>query len=60
MIKFNKKNMRLWSIMGINPSIWSIGFDEVASKKDNIAVLTLICLVFWTGKDVCINILYFL
>jgi transketolase len=40
MIKFNKKNMRLWSIMGINPSIWSIGFDEVASKKDNIAVLT--------------------
>ena len=40
MIKFNKKNMRLWSIMGINPSIWSIGFDEVASKKDSIAVLT--------------------
>ena len=40
MIKFNKKNMRLWSIMGINPSIWSIGFDQVASKKDNIAVLT--------------------
>lgn len=40
MIEFSKKNMRLWSIMGINPSIWSIGFDEIAGRKDNVAVLT--------------------
>lgn len=40
MIEFNKKNMRLWSIMGINPSVWSIGFNEIAGEKDNVAVLT--------------------
>lgn len=40
MIEFNKRNMRSWSIMGINPSVWSIGFGEVASEKDNVAVLT--------------------
>lgn len=40
MIEYNKRNMRSWSIMGINPSTWSIGFGEVAEKKDNIAVIT--------------------
>lgn len=40
MIEINKKNARMWSIMGINPSIWSIGFNEVVSNKDNVALLT--------------------
>ena len=40
MIEFNKRNIRSWSIMGINPSVWSIGFDEIISKKENVAVLT--------------------
>ena len=40
MIEFNKRNMRSWSIMGINPSIWSIGLDEIISEKDNISVIT--------------------
>lgn len=40
MIEINKKKARMWSIMGINPSIWSIGFSEVASKKGNVALLT--------------------
>ena len=40
MIEINKKNARMWSIMGINPSIWSIGFNEVVSNKENVALLT--------------------
>lgn len=40
MIEINKKNARMWSIMGINPSIWSIGFNEVVINKDNVALLT--------------------
>lgn len=40
MIEYNKKNMRLWSVMGINPSVWSIGFAEVVERKNNLAVLT--------------------
>lgn len=40
MIEFNKKNSRLWSIMGINPSIWSIGFYEVIAQKEDVAVFT--------------------
>ncbi len=40
MIEINKKNARMWSIMGINPSIWSIGFNEVVSNKKNVALLT--------------------
>lgn len=40
MIELNKRNARSWSIMGINPSVWSIGFNEVAEQKQNIAVIT--------------------
>lgn len=40
MIEFNKRNFRTWSIMGINPSVWSIGFTEIISQNDNVAVLT--------------------
>ena len=40
MIEYNKRNMRSWSIMGINPSVWSIGFSEVAEKREDLAVLT--------------------
>jgi len=40
MIEYNKKNLRSWSIMGINPSVWSIGFTEVAEKKQNLSVIT--------------------
>lgn len=40
MIEINKRNARMWSIMGINPSIWSIGFNEVVSNKENVALLT--------------------
>lgn len=40
MIEFNKRNMRSWSIMGINPSVWSIGFEEIAETIDNFSVIT--------------------
>lgn len=40
MIEFNKKNARLWSIMGINPSIWSVGFADVLDSNPNVSVLT--------------------
>lgn len=40
MIEFNKRNARAWSIMGINPSIWSVGFVEVAENSDDNAVIT--------------------
>lgn len=40
MIEFNRRNMRAWSIMGINPSVWSIGFTDVVESKKNLAVLT--------------------
>lgn len=40
MIEYNAKNARLWSIMGINPSIWSVGFADTAAEEENLAVLT--------------------
>lgn len=40
MIEFSSRNMRSWSIMGINPSVWSIGFGEIAESNKNLAVLT--------------------
>lgn len=40
MIEYNKRNMRSWSIMGINPSVWSIGFDAISQEKNNLAVIT--------------------
>lgn len=40
MIEYNKRNMRSWSIMGINPSTWSIGFERVMAERDDVAVIT--------------------
>lgn len=40
MIEYNKRNMRSWSIMGINPSVWSVGFEEVTEKRNNLSVIT--------------------
>lgn len=40
MIEFNKRNARMWSIMGINPCIWSVGLEEVLSKNKNVAIFT--------------------
>lgn len=40
MIEYNKRNMRSWSIMGINPSVWSVGFAEVAENRANLSVIT--------------------
>lgn len=41
MIEFNKRNARSWSIMGINPSIWSIGFAETLEQSiENTYLLT--------------------
>ena len=30
----------MWSIMGINPSIWNIGFNEVIRDRHDVVVLT--------------------
>ncbi len=40
MIEYNKRNMRSWSIMGINPSVWSVGFEQVIGNRDDVAVIT--------------------
>lgn len=40
MIEYNKRNARMWSIMGINPCIWSVGLEEVLSVKKDVAVFT--------------------
>lgn len=41
MIEYSKKNARTWSIMGINPSIWSVGFPDVLERDiDNTYLLT--------------------
>lgn len=41
MIEYNKRNIRSWSIMGIKPSVWSVGFAEVLQKDiDNTYLLT--------------------
>lgn len=40
MIEYNKKNARLWSIMGINPSIWSVGFSETIARDKDVVVFT--------------------
>lgn len=39
MIEFNLRNIRSWAIMGINPSIWSIGFPEIINNETT-ALLT--------------------
>lgn len=40
MIEFNKRNARMWSIMGINPAIWSVAYAEVARERDDTVVMT--------------------
>lgn len=40
MIVYNKRNARMWSLMGINPAIWSVGFAEVIKGRDDVALLT--------------------
>lgn len=41
MIEYNKKNARSWSVMGIKPSVWSVGFEETLKKDiDNTYLLT--------------------
>ena len=40
MIEYNKRNARMWAIMGINPAIWSIGFADVIKDRDDVALLT--------------------
>lgn len=40
MVEFNKRNARMWSIMGINPCIWSVGLEEVLTHNKNIAIFT--------------------
>jgi len=40
MIEYNKRNARMWSIMGINPAIWSVGFADIIKDRDDIALLT--------------------
>lgn len=40
MIEYNKRNARMWSVMGINPSIWSVGFAEVIRDRHDVALLT--------------------
>ena len=40
MVEFNKRNARMWSIMGINPCIWSVGLEEILTQNKNIAIFT--------------------
>ena len=40
MIEFNKRNARMWSIMGINPAIWSVAYAEIAERRSDTVVLT--------------------
>lgn len=40
MIEYNNKNARLWSIMGINPAIWSVGFADTIQQDNSVIVLT--------------------
>jgi transketolase len=40
MIEYNKRNARIWSLMGINPAIWSVGFADVIKKHNKTALLT--------------------
>ena len=40
MIEYNRRNARMWSLMGINPAIWSIGFADIIKDRNDIALLT--------------------
>ena len=50
MIEINKNTIRSWSIMGINPAVWSVGFDEVAKRKLHCVIHSeTINFLFYTG-----------
>lgn len=40
MVEFNARNARLWSVMGINPSVWSIAFPEILSADSSVVAVT--------------------
>lgn len=40
MIEFNNRNFRSWSIMGINPCIWSVAFADILERRDDVVALT--------------------
>lgn len=40
MVEFNPRNFRMWSMMGINPSIWSVAFPEVIAANPEVIALT--------------------
>lgn len=40
MVEFNSRNFRMWSMMGINPSIWSVAFPEVIAENPEVIALT--------------------
>lgn len=40
MVEFNPRNFRMWSMMGINPSIWSVAFPEVIAENPEVIALT--------------------
>ena len=62
MIEYNKRNARMWAIMGINPAIWSIGFADVIKDRDDVALLTAdlarysgLTRTFTTRPEMCYN-----
>ena len=63
MIEYTKRNIRAWSIMGINPSIWSVGFNEIAQNKEKVTVITAdlqrysgLERTFSNYPDICFNV----
>lgn len=40
MVNFNPQNFRLWSVMGVNPCIWSIVFPEIIAADGKALALT--------------------
>lgn len=40
MVSFDAKSFRMWSMMGINPSVWSVAFPEVLRDVESAVALT--------------------
>lgn len=40
MVDFSQRNFRMWSMMGINPCIWSVAFPEVIANHPEVVALT--------------------
>lgn len=40
MKEINSRNARMWSLMGINPAIWSIGLIDEIERNQNISIIT--------------------